>query len=85
MTIRDELLEIDTKNFIDCTLIGCILEYSGHPVVFERTRLLGSRYVFFGPAKSTVQFLQNTALMSYNPEEWGNFPIGCIDPRSHAA
>jgi len=72
-TIRSESVEIDNTIFVDCTLIDCILEYSGHPVSFQRTQLRGCRYLFFGIAKGTVQFLQNTGLMNYNPSQWGEF------------
>ena len=73
-TIRGESIEIDDKSFVDCTLIDCILEYSGHPVNFERTCFQGCRYVFFGRARRTVHFLQGAGLMTFNPADWGEFP-----------
>ncbi len=72
--IRGESLTIDDKNFVRCTLVECILEYSGRPVVFDRTHLRRCRYVFFGKARSTVQFLQGVGLMEGLAGEWGEFP-----------
>ena len=72
-TIESESLQIDDTAFVDCTLIDCILEYSGHSVSFDKTTMHGCRYVFYGMAKRTVQFLQNTGLMPYDPAQWGDF------------
>ena len=74
-TIRDLALhsgslQIDDKRFIDCSFTNCVLEYSGRPVLFERTHLRGCRYVFFGPAKCTLHFLQCTGLMPHEDAEW---------------
>ena len=73
-TIQGELLDIDNKYFMDCTLEDCTLEYSGRPVTFERTQLRRCRYVFRGSARTTVHFLQCTGLMAHEPSEWGEFP-----------
>lgn len=78
-TVQDQKLEglsltIDDKHFIDCTLIDCILEYSGRPISFERTIMRRCRYVFFGSARSTVHFLQGVGLMEGSPLNWGEFP-----------
>jgi hypothetical protein len=70
-TIRGERLRIDDKTFVNCILANCILEYSGGPVSFERTHLRGCSYVFYGRARRTVDFLQNTGLMPCVPSEWG--------------
>ncbi len=45
-TIESESFAIDDICFINCTIINCILEYSGGPVMFNRTRLQRCRYVF---------------------------------------
>jgi hypothetical protein len=68
--IENETIEIDGKRFVDCVLSNCVLEYSGGPVIFDRTRMRGCRYVFFGEARRTVQFLQGTGLMPWIPTEW---------------
>lgn len=78
-TIQDQVIEgqsisIDCKLFRDCTLVRCILEYSGEPVIFERTQLQNCTYLFFGPARGTVHFLQSVGLMPYQPSDWGEFP-----------
>ena len=54
---------IDRRHFIDCTLLNCTLEYSGGPVILERTQLSGCRYVFFEQAGMTVQLVQTLGLM----------------------
>ena len=72
--IEGESLVIDNKHFVGCTLINCILEYSGDDVVFDRTEMRGCRYVFFGRARRTIHFLQGTGLMPHAPAEWGEFP-----------
>ncbi len=73
--IRGQSMTIDDRRFVRCTLIDCLLEYSGGPVVFDRTNLQGCRYVFFGRARSTVHFLQGVGLMDYRPGDWGEFPV----------
>ena len=71
--IRGESVTIDDKSFIRCTLVDCILEYGGRPVLFDRTHLRRCRYVFFGKARSTVHFLQGVGLMEHGAGEWGEF------------
>ena len=72
-TLHNGSLQIDDCTFVDCTFINCTLEYSGRPVHFERTQLRGCRYIFFGQAKCTVQFLQCTGLL-LDPSDWGEAP-----------
>ena len=72
--IEDQAVAIDGKQFRDCTLARCILEYSGDSVVFERTHLRNCTYVFFGRARDTVHFLQSVGLMPFQPADWGEFP-----------
>ena len=73
LIIENQSIAIDDKHFIDCTLVNCILEYSGTNVAFESTQLRGCRYVFHGRARQTLQFLQGVGLMAFNPQEWGEF------------
>jgi hypothetical protein len=73
-TLDSVSVVIDETMFIDCTMIDCILEYSGGPVSFERTNMRGCRYVFFGQARATIHFLQEVGLMDHHPSEWGEFP-----------
>lgn len=75
-TIRDTRMTIDNRSFVQCTLINCTLEYSGEPVSFHTSRLSQCKYVFLGPAKRTVIFLQETGLMPFDPAEWGEFEAG---------
>ncbi len=69
-----EVLEMDDKHFIDCTLTNCILRYSGRALVLEKTLLRGCNYVFFGRAKGTVRFLEMMGLLRAQAGEWGEFP-----------
>lgn len=72
--IEDQTVTIDGKEFRGCTLVRCTLQYSGDSVVFERTQLQNCTYVFFGPARGTVHFLQSVGLMPFQPSDWGEFP-----------
>ena len=74
-TLESVSIVIDGTMFVDCTMVDCILEYSGGPVTFERTQMRGCRYVFFGQARATVHFLQNVGLMDQHPFEWAEFPV----------
>jgi hypothetical protein len=67
-------LSIDGTHFIECTFRDCVLEYSGQPYVLERSKLSGCRYVFFGPARGTVHFLQSVGLILPGGFDWCEFP-----------
>ena len=69
-TFRFRTLSADDTDFVDCVLEDCVLEYSGKSIIFERTHLRRCRYVFFGPAKATVRFLQETELLPCDPMTW---------------
>lgn len=73
LIIQNESVDLDGKHFIDCTLLNCILEYSGGDIIFERTRIRGCRHVFYGRARMTLQYLHSTGLVPHNPSEWGDF------------
>lgn len=70
-TIHNTVVRIDNKSFVNCDLSGCTLEYAGEPVSFQVTRLRNCRYIFFGAAKRTVVFLQETGLMPFDERDWG--------------
>ena len=69
-TITGEVLRLDDKHFVDCTLDGCQLSYSGGGVIFERTRLTQCRHIFHGAARATVLYLQNAGLMETEQGTW---------------
>ncbi len=73
-TFEDEILTIDDTLYCNCVLINCTLEYSGGPVAFERTKMRGCHYVFFGRAKRTVHFLQGVGLLGHDANDWAEFP-----------
>ncbi len=70
-TLSGESVEIDGKHFVDCTLIDCVLDYSGFPYIMERTSLRGCRYLFYGQARGTVHFLQDVGLLGSASTDWG--------------
>lgn len=72
-TIEGVAFELDGKHIIDCTLVNCVLEYSGGEVVLERTHLRSCRHVFYGRARQTLRYLQGVGLMPYELGEWGEF------------
>ena len=73
-TFEGEVLTIDDTLYCDCVLINCTLEYSGGPVAFERTKMRGCQYVFFGRARRTVHFLQGVGLLGHS-SEWAEVPM----------
>ena len=73
-TIAGESVSLDGKHFIDCTLVDCVLCYSGLNVVFERTSLKGCRHVFYGRARQTVHYLQNVGLLMNELGQWAEMP-----------
>jgi hypothetical protein len=68
--LEGEILDVDDTCFVDCNLQNCTLKYGGGPVIFERTRLSGCRYVFFGYAKASVEFLQAMGLLAVEESGW---------------
>ncbi len=73
-TFTGESIELDDKQFIDCTFTNCVLEYHGGEVIFDRTQLDRCRHVFYGRARQTLRYLQGVGLMPFRPSEWGEFP-----------
>lgn len=73
-TISGESVSLDGKHFIGCTLVNCLLCYSGQNVIFERTALKGCRHVFYGRARQTVHYLQNVGLMEHEVGTWAELP-----------
>ena len=73
-TLQDRRLPLDGKSFVNCSLVGCVLEYSGGPVNFEHTVFRSCKYVFFGPARATVHFMQAIGLANDEADMWAEFP-----------
>jgi hypothetical protein len=67
--IEGELVQVDGKHFIDCTLRRCVLEYGGGTVVMERTRVSGCHHVFCGAARLTVNYLECMGLFPHTGEQ----------------
>ena len=64
-----ELVRLDGKHFVDCTLRECTLEYSGYPVVLETTQFFGCRFQFGGQAAMTMRMLQCFGIMGDGASE----------------
>ena len=64
--IQGELLQVDGKHFIGCTLTDCVLQYGGGHVVMEGTSISRCHHVFIGPARLTVNYLEAMELVPPN-------------------
>jgi len=58
VTFRDETVCLDDKHFMDCSLLRCVLDYSGEELMIERTEIHGCRLKLNGAAGRTLNFLQ---------------------------
>ena len=58
VTFENETVCLDNKHFEDCTLVRCVLEYSGEALLIERTAFEGCRLKLREGAGRTMQFLQ---------------------------
>ena len=70
--IEGELLPVDGKHFIGCTLTDCVLQYGGGQVVMEGTTISRCHHVFIGPARLTVNYLEAMELVP--PKDFGPRP-----------
>jgi hypothetical protein len=64
-TYVDAVVELDDHDFDDCTFTNCELIYKGGPLGLNRSRLIRCRWIFEGPALSTLSVL--AALFQMNP------------------
>ena len=82
-TLHDAVIQIDNKSFVNCDLRGCTLEHAGEDVSFQMTRLRNCKYMFYGSAKRTVLFLQETGLMPFDERYWGESSEPRFDAGGH--
>lgn len=61
---RNELVPMDCRHFVDCTMTDCTLEYSGQPVVLETTSFSRCTFRFGGEAAMTACFLDCFGLLT---------------------
>ena len=54
----NEVVVMDGRHFIDCTLSNCVLEYSGYPTVLETTQFQGCSFRFKAEAALTMRFCE---------------------------
>ena len=64
LLISGEVVRLDEKHFIDCTLDNCSLIYLGGGVIFERTRITSCKYKFGDHARRTVELLKLTGVLN---------------------
>ncbi len=57
-TFQNQAVQMDGRHFSHCTMINCILDYSGKPVTLEDTEFQGCQFRFTGDASLTVNFLR---------------------------
>lgn len=68
-TIENQTVVMDGKHFIDCSIVNCVLEYSGQALVMESTQFSGCSFRFKGEAALTLNFLQCFGLTPEAREE----------------
>jgi hypothetical protein len=74
--ITGKTLVLDGSQFLDCTLIRCILKYNGGIVILKGTSVSNCSWEFSGQALNTVELLKTLgALRSGVSETWGIAPI----------
>ena len=67
---RNEVVELDGIHFVDCTFLGCIFEYYGGAVAFERPVMRGCCHVFYGGGGLTDHPLQDAGVLPLDPFAW---------------
>ena len=70
LTIENETVCLDNKHFENCTLLHCVLEYSGEELRIERTSFRGCRLKLSAGAGRTMQFLQCMGYMGEVTGDW---------------
>lgn len=58
LTIENQIVDMDGKHIIGCSLSGCQLRYGGQPVVVESTSFEGCTFSFNAEAALTLRFLE---------------------------
>lgn len=56
-TLTNQVLVMDGKHFVDCSIINCVLEYNGQALVMETTEFSGCSFRFKSEAALTLNFL----------------------------
>lgn len=65
-TFENRTVQMDNVHFSRCTLINCVLEYSGKPVILEETEFKGCQFRFTCDAAMTVNFLKCFDLLRHD-------------------
>ena len=80
VTFQDETVCLDDTHFIDCTLLRCVLQYSGRELMLERTELRGCRLQLSDAAGRTLSFLQCLGYMGAVEGDWIQSTAGLRPP-----
>lgn len=62
--IEGQVVDVDGKHFVGCTLIDCILQYGGGVVVMEGTMISRCHHIFLGSARLTINYLEAMGLIT---------------------
>lgn len=63
ITFENAIVALDGRHFLDCSLRGCVLEYSGGDLTLERTEVQNCRPLLRGPAGRTYSLLSTLGLL----------------------
>ena len=69
-TFRNEVVSLDGRHFVECTIENCVLRYSGQPMVLETTTFDGCTFEFGSEAAQTVQFLECFSMMAESATDY---------------
>jgi len=56
---------LDNNEFVDCTIVNCVLVFHGGPMTVAHTRVASVQYLLLDSAVHTTRFLAR--LRGYNP------------------
>jgi hypothetical protein len=70
LCLEGQVVPLDGRHFIGCTITNCTLQYSGAPVVIESTNFHGCRFEFLGQAGLTMRLLECFQLIPEDDAEY---------------
>ena len=65
-----EVVSMDGRHFVDCTVDHCVLRYSGQPMILESTSFEACTFEFAGEAALTAQFLECFGMMAERASDY---------------
>ena len=70
-------ITLDDNEFVDCTIVNCMLLFHGGPMLVTHTRVAGAEYTLLGSAVHTTRFLAR--LRAYNPPAFEKLMQDALD------